>query len=412
MNIFSSLAVSNGYFGCMESPRLNGNDLPLSGSNSAAKASAKGVTNNCSLDICHPSFCENDGLCKMKNEEPTCECKHGFESSDCSQDVNECQIFPCKNNGKCINTIGSFRCECNDSNYSGVLCETRVAAVATTEPFGTKEFIFIGATVFGLIILAVIIVLCCRCYQKRRRNAKAARLDHERHELKVKETDDEMPSHPPPPPPRRGDVDDSPTRMISRAPSWDYADLPEMGPIRLKTFSGSDDYLNDCGEYSGTNGVPQVPRRPRHITENGGIPDVPKKPAQYRCSRASSQSSVRSKSVEDVSGFGKEGLELIRRGTKDIQLITKAADIVDGLLGTNCSSPPSDDETQSECSQLDTQGHLETYDDSEVAYFIPDNDMRDSMSNSDHEDETSAMLEKLPTVAHSRGEILHKESQL
>ena len=385
----------------MESPRLNGNDLPLSGSNSEARASRNGVANNCSIDICHPSFCENDGVCRMKDEEATCECKPGFKSSDCSQDVDECRLFPCKNNGKCINTFGSFKCECNDSNFNGVLCESRVAAVAQPEPFGTREFIFIGATVLILIILAGIIVVVCRCYHKRRRKAKAARLDHERHELKMKETDDEMPSYPPPPPPRRGDVDESPTRLGSRAPSWDYADLPEMGP-----------YLNDSGEYSGTNSVPQVPRRPRHIAENGGIPDVPKKPAQYRCSRASSQSSIRSKSVEGVSEIGMEGLELIRRGTKDIQLITKAAGIVDGLLGTNCASPPSDDDTQSECSQLDTQGHLETYDDSEVAYFIPDNDMRDSLSNSDHEDETSAMLEKLPTVAHSRGAILHKESQL
>lgn len=400
----------------MESPRLNGNDLPLSGSNLAATALAKGVTNNCSIDICHPSFCQNDGVCRMKDEEPTCECEPGFKSNDCSKDINECKLFPCKNNGKCINTFGSFRCECNDSNFDGVLCETHVAAVTHTGQFGTREFIFIGATVFVLIIIAVIIVLVCRCCHKRRRRAKAARQDHERHELKMKETDEEMPPYPPPPPPRRGDVDDPPTRLGSRAPSWDYADLPEMGPNRLKKFSDSDEYLNDSGEYSGTNGVPQVPRRPRHI-ETGGVPDVPKKPKQYRCSRASSQSSVRSQSYEDVSEIGEEGLELIRQGTKDIELITKAADVVDGLLGTNCATPPSDDDTQSECSQLDTQepfhtGHLETYDDNEVAYFIPDSDMRDSVSNSDHEDETSAMLEKLPTVTDSRGEILYKESQL
>ncbi len=396
----------------MESPRLNGNDLPLSGSNSAATALAKGVTNNCSIDICHPSFCENGGECRMKNEEPTCECKPGFKSSDCSQDIDECKLFPCKNNGKCINTFGSFKCHCNDSNFNGVLCDTRVAAVTRTEPLGTREFIYIGATAFALIVLTVIIVFVCRCCHKRRRKTKAVRRDNERHELKMKETDDEMPPCPPPPPPRRGDVDDPPTRLGSRAPSWDYADLPEMGPNRLTKYSDSDDYLNERGECSGTNGVPQVPKRPRHINENGGIPDVPKKPKQYRCSRASSQSSVRSQSFENISEIGEDGLELIRQGTKDIELITKAAGIVDGLLGTKCTSPPSDDDTHSECSQLDTQGHLETYDDNEVAYFIPDNDMRDSVSNSDHEDETSAMLEKSPTVTYSRGEVIYKESQL
>ena len=408
------IAVSNGYYGCMESPRLNGDDLPLSGSNSAATASARGVTNNCSIDICHPSFCHNDGVCKMKNEEPTCDCKPGFTADDCSEDIDECKSFPCKNNGKCKNTVGSFTCECNGSNFNGVLCDTPVAAVTHTKPFGTMEFIYIGATVFLLIIIAIIIVLVCRCCHKRRRKAKAVRQDHERHELKLKAgTDDEMPPYPPPPPPRRGDVgDDPPTRLGSRAPSWDYADLPEMGPNRLKTFSDSDDYLKDFGEYSGSNGVPEVPRRPRHIGETGSVPDVPKKPIQYRCSRASSQSSVRSQSVEDVSEIGEEGLEFIRQGTKDIELFTKAADVVDSLLGTKCASPRSDDDALSECSELDTQGHLETYDDNEVAYFIPDRDMRDSLSNSDHEDETSAMLEKLPSVTDSRGVVLHKESQL
>ena len=409
ITIFHLLGVPNGYFGCMESPRLNGQDLSLSNSNSQVTSTAKGVTNNCSIDICHASFCQNDGVCKMNNEEATCECKPGFTSRDCSKDIDECMSSPCKNNAKCINIPGSFKCDCNDSNFKGVLCDTRVAAVTRTESLGTREFIFIGTTAFAIIILTVIIVIVCRCCHKRRRKAKAARQNHEHHEMKMKaEPDEEMP--PPPPPPRRGgDPDDPPTRLGSRAPSWDYADLPEMRPGKLKTFCGSDDYLDDPGEYSGTNGVPQVPRRPR---QTGGVPDVPKKPAQYRCSRASSQSSVRSQSIEGVSEIGEEGLAFIRQGTKELELFTKAADVVDNLLGTKCASLTSDDDAQSECSQLDTQGHLETYDDNEVAYFIPDSDMRDSVSNSDHEDETSTMLQKLPSVADSRGKILHKESSL
>ena len=406
----------------MENPRLNGNDLPLFGSNGAATASGTDVTNNCSIDICHPSFCHNDGRCKMKNEEPTCECKPGFKSRDCSEDVDECKLLPCKNNARCLNTFGSFKCHCNNSNFNGLLCDHRVAAVTRSEPMGTKEFIYIGSAVFVLILFAVILALGCRCYHKRRRKAKDARLDHERHELKMKETADEMPSCPPVPPPRRGDVDDPPTRLGSRNPSWDYADLPEMQPKRLKKFADSEDCLkyDDCGEYSGTNVVPRVPRRPRQYNETQGIPDVPKKPTQYRCSRASSQSSVRSQSCENFSEIGEEGLDFIRQGTEDIEkLFTKTADIVDDLLGTNCASAPSDDDDDSEsgCSQLDAHepfhtGHLETYNDDEVAYFIPDSDQRDSVSTSDHEDETSAMLEKIPTVRHSRGETYLQESQL
>lgn len=420
--------VSNGFFGCMESPRLNGNDLPLSGVNAMAKSASQGVTTNCSINVCHPSFCNNGGQCKIVEqndyEVPSCICQAGFTGNDCSKDVDECKSSPCKNSGECKNTNGSFQCICVDKNFEGSVCEIAVAAISQTEPFGTREFIYIGAAIFILIIVAIIIVCACRCCHKRKRKSKARGLSQERHEMKMKykDTDDEMSPHPPPPPPRRGDVEDPPTRLNSRAPSWDYGDLPDMGPDRRK-LSGSDIFLNlptknygDLGEYSGTNGIPQVPKRPRHISETQGVPNVPKKPTQYRCSRASSQSSVRSQSYPDVSEFGHEGLEIIRQGTNDMEkLFSKAADIVDDLLGTKCKSSSSDCDNRSECSVVENEtfsaGHLETYDDNEVDYFIPEDDL-DTTSVNNSDDETSVMLEKIPNVRHSRGEVLPKESQL
>ena len=29
-------------------------------------------------------------------------------------DVNECKSSPCENNGTCINSIGSYTCDCTD----------------------------------------------------------------------------------------------------------------------------------------------------------------------------------------------------------------------------------------------------------------------------------------------------------
>ena len=398
----------------MENPRLNNDDLPVSGSNSVAKAATQGVTRNCSIAVCHPSFCQNDGQCKIieKNgyKVPSCTCKPGFTGVDCGEDVNECHSRPCKNSGVCVNTIGSFKCNCIDSNFKGDLCETpAVAALSETAPLGTKEFIYIGATVFVLIIIAIIIACACRCWHKQRKKTIARGAEHERHEMKIKETDEEISPHPPPPPPRRGDVDEQP-KLGSRAPSWDYADLPEMGPNRKKLSESTSfgDLTKSCGDLGECSGIdiPQVPKRP-------SIPDVPKKPSQYRCSRASSQNSV-DKYVE-ASEFGEEGLDIIRQRTKDFEkLAYKTADFVDAILGTNCASSPSECDNRSEYSEVNELlrvGHLETYDDNEVDYFIPEND-QDAVSVDDSGDETSMMLEKLPDVRHSKGEVLHKESQL
>lgn len=36
-------------------------------------------------------------------------------------DVNECDLFPCQNNGTCINSLGSYTCEC-ETGWQGQDC--------------------------------------------------------------------------------------------------------------------------------------------------------------------------------------------------------------------------------------------------------------------------------------------------
>ena len=53
-------------------------------------------------------------------------CFNGWtDSKNCNQDINECQTTMCQNNGTCVNTPGSFRCNC-PPNFSGTFCEKRI----------------------------------------------------------------------------------------------------------------------------------------------------------------------------------------------------------------------------------------------------------------------------------------------
>ena len=45
----------------------------------------------------------------------------GWKGENCTEDVDECENSPCKNNATCENTIGSYKCKC-DTGYEGQLC--------------------------------------------------------------------------------------------------------------------------------------------------------------------------------------------------------------------------------------------------------------------------------------------------
>ncbi|XP_066542981.1 protein HEG [Hoplias malabaricus] len=65
---------------------------------------------------CGPHTCANGGRCVSKSKhESSCECLPAWTGPFCTEDVNECErgSSPCPQDAKCVNTRGSFSCECD-----------------------------------------------------------------------------------------------------------------------------------------------------------------------------------------------------------------------------------------------------------------------------------------------------------
>lgn len=56
--------------------------------------------------------CEHGGQCVNTDGSFTCNCARGYAGPRCEQDVNECASNPCQNDGTCLDRIGDYTCIC------------------------------------------------------------------------------------------------------------------------------------------------------------------------------------------------------------------------------------------------------------------------------------------------------------
>ncbi len=58
------------------------------------------------------SPCEHNGVCVNTPGSYHCDCAQGFDGPRCEININECESSPCLNDGTCIDERGGFRCIC------------------------------------------------------------------------------------------------------------------------------------------------------------------------------------------------------------------------------------------------------------------------------------------------------------
>jgi len=64
----------------------------------------------CLIPVCKKE-CQNGGKCIAPDR---CKCEQGFSGDTCDKDRNECEVENGGCSQNCVNTYGSFRCECSD----------------------------------------------------------------------------------------------------------------------------------------------------------------------------------------------------------------------------------------------------------------------------------------------------------
>jgi hypothetical protein len=73
-------------------------------------------------DPCDPNPCQNGGTCDIAEGAAACTCPPGFTGALCELDVNECLNDPCPGTLDCINTPGSFFCDCASGCDDNIAC--------------------------------------------------------------------------------------------------------------------------------------------------------------------------------------------------------------------------------------------------------------------------------------------------
>ena len=120
----------------------------------------------CNSDPClNGATCENiqsrayECTCRKHFYGETCEVEcleRGLQTVTCDVDIDEChERGICSTNGRCMNTFGSFICQCFDG-YSGHRCE--VAKLTTAKDKQNELFFIIGGSVVGAVLLLGLIL--------------------------------------------------------------------------------------------------------------------------------------------------------------------------------------------------------------------------------------------------------------
>ncbi|KAL5014660.1 hypothetical protein ScPMuIL_008930 [Solemya velum] len=115
--------------------------------------------------VCKKGFSDRNGVCTEYGL-----CPEGWTGITCHDDINECDDNPCSHSGKCVNTEGSYFCECLPGFEDEDDCKDASVNLPNTESLCSISLEMIISVISCLLLINVISVITT-CLLTRRKYA-------------------------------------------------------------------------------------------------------------------------------------------------------------------------------------------------------------------------------------------------
>jgi hypothetical protein len=116
----------------------NGGTCVLIGTNTQCYCTSMHTGTLCenAVDMCSLRVCQNGGTCTPNNNstDVSCQCLSGYQGNYCEYSTDPCSITPCLNGGQCIASGLTFSCNCAQTMYTGVRCQTLISSPCSSNP--------------------------------------------------------------------------------------------------------------------------------------------------------------------------------------------------------------------------------------------------------------------------------------